>query len=123
MALRRSWRGNAHVDYEDFSKDTEGPVHGGPRYNTEREAEDAARAAVDAAAGANNGRRSATLPFRRNVLPLRKRNARGKYREIKKATWDAKRIQRGPYSSATCRSLAAIYRPAVAIRRAGAARG
>ena len=28
MALRRSWRGNAHVDYEDFSKDTEGPVLG-----------------------------------------------------------------------------------------------
>ena len=28
MALRRSWRGNVHVDYEDFSKDTEGPVLG-----------------------------------------------------------------------------------------------
>ena len=28
MALRRSWRGNAHVDFEDFSKDTEGPVLG-----------------------------------------------------------------------------------------------
>jgi len=28
MALRRSWRGNAHVDFEDFSRDTEGPVLG-----------------------------------------------------------------------------------------------
>ena len=62
-------------------------------HGTEREAEEAASAAVDAAAAAS-GKRSATMPFRRDVRPLRSENAHGQFGEIKRKTWSAKRIRR-----------------------------
>ena len=72
-------------------------------------AEDAACAAVDAAAVADR-QKPRCIPFRRNALPPATRNANGQLGEVKSATWSAKRIRRAAVQP-NCLPVAGSFSP------------